>query len=81
MIVFCDDCNEGYHQYCHKPAIDKEYIDVPDKEWRCVRCEAERNGEALPELPAPETEESAVPTPAEATENLVPGTDLTAEEV
>jgi hypothetical protein len=42
MIVFCDGCNTPYHQWCHKPPIDRSVIEEVDKEWFCRPCERER---------------------------------------
>jgi len=39
MIVFCDSCNTPYHQYCHDPPIEKEFVEVETKEWLCAMCE------------------------------------------
>lgn len=37
-IVFCDICNTPYHQYCHDPPIDNEFVVVEEKEWLCGPC-------------------------------------------
>jgi len=37
-IVFCDGCSTPYHQYCHTPPIEKEFIEIQDKEWLCAEC-------------------------------------------
>ncbi|KAK0662448.1 SWM histone demethylase complex subunit phf1 [Lasiodiplodia hormozganensis] len=52
MIVFCDGCNSGYHQYCHHPPIDREVVQVAEKEWFCGACAASRKkqDEAIPNL-------------------------------
>ncbi|EKG20099.1 Zinc finger FYVE/PHD-type protein [Macrophomina phaseolina MS6] len=52
MIVFCDGCNIGYHQYCHHPPIDREVVQVAEKEWFCGSCAASKRkqDEALPSL-------------------------------
>lgn len=42
MIVFCDGCNTPYHRYCHHPPIDQKVVDVPEMEWFCADCSAER---------------------------------------
>lgn len=39
QIVFCDGCNTPYHQYCHDPPIEKEAVQVIEKEWLCGPCE------------------------------------------
>jgi hypothetical protein len=39
QIVFCDGCNTPYHQYCHDPPIEKEVVQVIEKEWLCGPCE------------------------------------------
>jgi len=38
-IVFCDVCSTAYHQYCHKPPIETEVVNVLEKEWLCGPCE------------------------------------------
>ncbi|OJD28133.1 hypothetical protein ACJ73_00458 [Blastomyces percursus] len=38
LIVFCDDCNRPWHQFCHDPPIEKEVITVKDLEWFCKEC-------------------------------------------
>ena len=42
MIVFCDGCNTPYHQYCHDPPIEKEAVQVIEKEWYCGPCARSR---------------------------------------
>ncbi|XP_065833455.1 zinc finger protein ubi-d4-like [Oscarella lobularis] len=33
-LLFCDDCDRGYHMYCLNPPMDKP----PDGHWRCKLC-------------------------------------------
>lgn len=60
MIVFCDNCNAGYHQYCHHPPIEKDVVLVPDKEWICANCTKDRGteqatvGDMQPDFPPDE---------------------------
>lgn len=37
-IVFCDECNCAWHQFCHDPPIEKEVIAVKEMEWFCGEC-------------------------------------------
>ncbi|PGH10912.1 hypothetical protein AJ80_07355 [Polytolypa hystricis UAMH7299] len=37
-IVFCDDCNQAWHQFCHDPPIANEVISVKEEEWFCREC-------------------------------------------
>ncbi|KAF2398400.1 hypothetical protein EJ06DRAFT_460337, partial [Trichodelitschia bisporula] len=37
-IVFCDKCSKPYHMYCHDPPIDREFVDIAEKEWFCLAC-------------------------------------------
>ncbi|KAJ5157437.1 uncharacterized protein N7482_008537 [Penicillium canariense] len=37
-IVFCDGCNDTWHQKCHDPPIDNQVILVKDMEWYCRKC-------------------------------------------
>ena len=38
QIVFCDGCGAAYHQYCHDPPIEREVVEVAEKEWFCGEC-------------------------------------------
>ena len=38
MIVFCDGCNMAYHQFCHDPPIEKDVVQIAEKEWFCNPC-------------------------------------------
>lgn len=38
MIVFCDECNRAWHQFCHDPPIEKDIIAVKETEWFCAQC-------------------------------------------
>ncbi|KAL8645474.1 MAG: hypothetical protein Q9210_006686, partial [Variospora velana] len=38
MIVFCDGCNEPWHQHCHDPPIPRDVIRVEEREWFCADC-------------------------------------------
>ncbi|KAK9466155.1 hypothetical protein V1512DRAFT_263994 [Lipomyces arxii] len=40
LIVFCDGCNDGYHQLCHDPPIGRAFIDVAEAQWFCSNCQA-----------------------------------------
>lgn len=66
MIVFCDGCNSGYHQYCHHPPIEREVVQVAEKEWFCAACAAskKKQDDALPNF-----------------NDLIPGVNLSREEV
>lgn len=37
-MVFCDGCNEGWHQRCHEPVIPTEVIRDQTKGWICSAC-------------------------------------------
>ncbi|XP_021362370.1 metal-response element-binding transcription factor 2-like isoform X2 [Mizuhopecten yessoensis] len=37
-IVLCDNCGIGYHQECHNPTIDDEYVIEEEVEWCCRLC-------------------------------------------
>ncbi|EEH44320.1 uncharacterized protein PADG_00609 [Paracoccidioides brasiliensis Pb18] len=38
VIVFCDDCNRPWHQFCHDPPIEKELVTMKELEWFCKEC-------------------------------------------
>ncbi|KAK3987593.1 CoA-transferase family III domain-containing protein [Cladorrhinum sp. PSN332] len=42
QMVFCDGCNEGWHQYCHDPFIPDEIVQDLSKGWFCTECSAKR---------------------------------------
>lgn len=48
QIVFCDQCNTGYHQYCHHPPIENDVVLIQDKEWVCAACVRDNEGAPLP---------------------------------
>ncbi|WEW55020.1 hypothetical protein PRK78_000447 [Emydomyces testavorans] len=37
-IVFCDDCNGAWHQFCHDPPIGIDVVKVKESEWFCSEC-------------------------------------------
>ncbi|EPS41656.1 hypothetical protein H072_4426 [Dactylellina haptotyla CBS 200.50] len=39
QIVFCDGCDQAYHQYCHVPIIDNSFVQMAEKNWYCKNCE------------------------------------------
>ncbi|CCC06801.1 hypothetical protein SMACR_00831 [Sordaria macrospora] len=41
-MVFCDGCNEGWHQRCHDPVIPTEVIRDQTKGWVCAVCVGKR---------------------------------------
>ncbi|PGH04068.1 hypothetical protein GX51_03738 [Blastomyces parvus] len=51
VIVFCDDCNRPWHQFCHDPPIEKEVITVKELEWFCIECRPPANSSSA-EMPA-----------------------------
>uniref|UniRef100_A0A0N4ZP94 PHD finger protein 10 n=1 Tax=Parastrongyloides trichosuri TaxID=131310 RepID=A0A0N4ZP94_PARTI len=36
-LLFCDDCDHGFHMYCLKPALEK----APETDWSCDLCKNE----------------------------------------
>ncbi|KAK3338017.1 hypothetical protein B0H65DRAFT_310579 [Neurospora tetraspora] len=41
-MVFCDGCNEGWHQRCHDPQIETQVIRDQTRGWVCSVCVAKR---------------------------------------
>jgi hypothetical protein len=81
MIVFCDECNDAYHQYCHDPLIKQELIDDKDAEWFCSECRPETRHRILLKLKLPPQQRST-PSIASSVSSvpLVCGEQFTAEE-
>ena len=42
QMVFCDGCNDGWHQMCHEPPIDDATVRDRFKAWFCAPCVAKR---------------------------------------
>ena len=42
QMVFCDGCNDGWHQRCHDPWIDDSVIKNVNQNWFCSACQAKR---------------------------------------
>ncbi|XP_078592045.1 zinc finger protein DPF3-like isoform X9 [Branchiostoma floridae x Branchiostoma japonicum] len=40
QLLFCDDCDRGYHMYCLSPPLSSP----PEGSWICKLCEDERKG-------------------------------------
>lgn len=60
MIVFCDECNVAWHQFCHNPPIGKELIEVEEAQWFCAECRPEKPV-ALIKLKLPRNDISPAP--------------------
>jgi hypothetical protein len=43
VIVFCDECNGAWHQFCHDPPIGADVIQVKEAEWFCRECRPASN--------------------------------------
>ncbi|KAJ5672293.1 hypothetical protein N7507_001420 [Penicillium longicatenatum] len=62
MIVFCDGCNDTWHQKCHDPTIDDHVVQVADAEWRCHKCKLTQEMAAVPKKgKTPITQKKKVP--------------------
>lgn len=42
QMVFCDGCNDPWHQRCHEPWIADEVVKNPTVSWYCAICAAKR---------------------------------------
>ncbi|KAG8167675.1 hypothetical protein KVR01_003364 [Diaporthe batatas] len=42
QMVFCDGCNDPWHQRCHDPWIEDEITKDQNLKWYCVICQAKR---------------------------------------
>lgn len=42
QMVFCDGCNDPWHQRCHEPWIEDEVIKDQSLKWYCSVCQAKR---------------------------------------
>lgn len=45
QIVFCDGCNEGWHQLCHEPWIHDDVVRDQTRAWFCAACQEKRDRE------------------------------------
>ncbi|ORY56571.1 uncharacterized protein BCR38DRAFT_114152 [Pseudomassariella vexata] len=46
QIVFCDGCNFCWHQLCHDPIIDDEFVSDETRSWFCRMCASKREKHA-----------------------------------
>ncbi|KAK9458149.1 hypothetical protein V1511DRAFT_491873 [Dipodascopsis uninucleata] len=47
LIVFCDGCNDPYHQLCHDPPIDRVFIQIAEAQWFCAQCQSKMSERPL----------------------------------
>jgi hypothetical protein len=79
MIVFCDECNGAWHQFCHDPPIAKEVIDIKEAEWFCIECRPaslptnEVIQKPLPALKLRITRKAAIPPMEASTDSRLGG--------
>ncbi|KAL2261821.1 hypothetical protein VTK26DRAFT_3235 [Humicola hyalothermophila] len=45
QMVFCDGCNEGWHQLCHEPWIHDDVVRDQNRTWFCGACQEKRDRE------------------------------------
>jgi len=43
QMVFCDGCNDGWHQMCHDPWIEDDVVRDVGRAWFCADCQARRD--------------------------------------
>ncbi|KAK7729120.1 hypothetical protein SLS53_009335 [Cytospora paraplurivora] len=43
QMVFCDGCNDPWHQRCHEPWIDDKIVKDQNVHWYCMVCQAKRD--------------------------------------
>ncbi|KAL8375954.1 hypothetical protein RB595_007182 [Gaeumannomyces hyphopodioides] len=43
QMVFCDGCNDAWHQSCHEPRIDDSFVSDAKKQWHCSACMAKQD--------------------------------------
>ena len=44
QMVFCDDCDDAWHQLCHEPRIDNAIVRDTKAQWFCATCQSRRDG-------------------------------------
>lgn len=71
QIVFCDQCNNGWHQLCHDPRIGNDIVKDINAPWFCSTCTAKRaakankkNTNSTPSSKMPPPAKVTTPTPA-----------------
>ena len=43
QMVFCDDCDDAWHQLCHEPRIDNAVVRDTKAQWFCTSCQSRRD--------------------------------------
>ena len=43
QMVFCDDCDDAWHQLCHEPRIDNAVVRDTKAQWFCAGCQGRRD--------------------------------------
>ncbi|ROW12423.1 hypothetical protein VMCG_00809 [Cytospora schulzeri] len=52
-IVCCDGCQRAFHQLCHDPLIESNFIHDEDATWLCHDCMVKRNPDMVKEYSGP----------------------------
>lgn len=70
QIVFCDQCNNGWHQLCHDPVVGNDVVKDINAPWFCSTCTAKRAARANKGKNAGAAPTAKTTTPATA--NMIP---------
>lgn len=66
QMVFCDGCNDPWHQRCHDPWIEDGVIKDPTLNWYCAVCTAKRERlQPKKKVVVPQQQPALVPWPNE----------------
>ncbi|KAK5653926.1 hypothetical protein OQA88_7851 [Cercophora sp. LCS_1] len=69
QMVFCDGCNDGWHQHCHDPPIEDAVIQDEGRSWFCPTC-VEKRGRQIAKRQ--KGEQPKGPPPKESWANKTP---------
>lgn len=60
-LLFCDDCDRGYHVYCLTPPL----TEAPEGDWRCDLCKHAIGNGSTPVAPASATNTATTTAPVQ----------------
>lgn len=71
QMVFCDGCNDGWHQMCHDPWIEDAVVRDGNRNWYCATC-VEKRARQLAKRQKVEVKAPVGPPPRESWASKTP---------